>query len=239
MANYLEQKLVKVSRASYIYRVVHRVMEGDCQCEHGPIPVTVGPLQADVYPVTNHMYWLFMQESGYRPADDTNFLKHWVDGKYLEGDADKPVTNIDQNDARAYAAHYGKRLPKDFEWQYLAAGPDALKWPWGDKLDLSKGNFYTDALSRVDAYPQGVSPVGCMDMCGNSWEMVEDTHDDGCHFFTLLRGGCYYRAHHYWHAEGGPQPNDAHLKMHLLAPGMDRNATVGFRCVKDCDGEEL
>ncbi len=229
------ENTVFIPQTTYIYRVVHRVMEGDCQCEHGPMPVTVGPLYADVYPVTNAQYYQFVQDSGYRPEDDRGYLRHWVDGCYKPEDADKPVVWVSLEDARAYAAFYGKRLPKDYEWQYLAAGDECLEWPWGNSPDYSRANVYSHGLTSVDAFPQGVSPTGCMDMCGNCWEMVDEFHFDGSHYFQLLRGGSFYRAHHYWHAEGGPQKNNTHLKMQFLGGAMSRNATVGFRCVKEGD----
>ena len=56
------QEQVRIEKAEYIYRCVHRVMEGDCQMEHGPIAVTVGPLLADKYTVTNHMYYEFLRD---------------------------------------------------------------------------------------------------------------------------------------------------------------------------------
>ena len=122
------ENTVFIPQTTYIYRVVHRVMEGDCQCEHGPMPVTVGPLYADVYPVTNAQYYQFVQDSGYRPEDDRGYLRHWVDGCYKPEDADKPVVWVSLEDARAYAAFYGKRLPKDYEWQCLAAGDECLEY---------------------------------------------------------------------------------------------------------------
>ena len=60
----VEQKTVRIERAGYIYRVCHRIMEGDCQMDHGPKFVEVGPLEADVYCVTNHMFYSFLQDSG-------------------------------------------------------------------------------------------------------------------------------------------------------------------------------
>lgn len=45
----IAQETVRIEPASYIYRVCHRIMEGDCQMDHGPKMVTVGPLEADVY----------------------------------------------------------------------------------------------------------------------------------------------------------------------------------------------
>ena len=231
----LEQEQVRVERAQYIYRCVHRVMEGDCQMEHGPVPVTVGPLMADKYTVTNGMFYRFLQESGYVPADTRNYLKHWENGKYREGEEDLPVVNVSQEDAKAYAAFYGKRLPTEPEWQYLAGGPKKFLWPWGNQKRYEYCNVHGTQLAPVNAYPQGVSPFGLYNMCGNVWEFVsERIHDgDDDHVFIVLRGGSYYTAPYYWHSESGAVRNDAHLKVHLLGDAMDRCETVGFRCVRE------
>ena len=64
--------------------------------------------------------------------------------------------------------------------------------PWGNSPDYSRANVYSHGLTPVDAFPQGVSPTGCMDMCGNCWEMVDEFHFDGSHDVQLLRGGSFY-----------------------------------------------
>lgn len=233
----IEQKTVRIERAGYIYRVCHRIMEGDCQMDHGPKYVEVGPLEADLYCVTNHMFYEFLRDSGYRPENPENYLKHWVDGCYAPGQEDLPVVNISQEDAEAYAAFYGKRLPTEAEWQYLAGGPQKFLWPWGSRKRYDCCNVHGTELVPVDAYPQGVSPFGLFNMCGNVWEFVSGrTHDgDDDHVFLVLRGGSYYTAPYYWHTESGAVRNDAHLKVHLLGAAMDRYETVGFRCVKEVD----
>ena len=231
----LKQEEIRIEKAKYVYRCVHRIMEGDCQMDHGPKLVTVGPIYADKYAVTNGMWYEFIKSSGYKPQNTQNYLKHWVDGKYKEGEEDYPVVNVSQDDAKAYASYYGKRLPTEQEWQYLAGGPEKLKWPWGNKKEYSKCNVYSESLEPVDSHPDGVSPFGLYNMCGNVWEYTSGRYidGDGDHEFIVLRGGSYYTAPYFWHTEGGAVRNDCHLKMHLLGNAMDRNATVGFRCVKE------
>lgn len=235
----LQTQWVEIPKDTYIFRVVHRIMEGDCQCEHGPLPVQIKPLMAQKFAVTNAQYHAFLKESGYTPAVKTNFLKHWENGMYKENQANLPVVNVSIEDAKAYANFYGWRLPTDAEWQYMAAGPQKYLWPWGNKKDYAKCNVYGTQLCDVDAHPEGISPLGLYNMCGNCWEMVGDVITDtahatyGQHNFILLRGGSYYTASHYWHTEGGAVRNDFHLKMHLLGEAMNRNETVGFRCVRE------
>ena len=237
----LKQKYVDIPRATYIYRCVHRIMEGDCQCEHGPMEVTVGPLKAQAYCVTNAMYYDFIKESGYRPENSKGYLRHWKDGKYLPGDEDKPVVNVSQDDARAYAKYYGMRLPTEQEWQFMAAGPKHLRYPWGNEKDYSRCNCFSEGIEKADSHPDGRSPFGLYNMCGNVWEFTDELHCDHAadhkadHYFITLRGGSYYAAQDYWAAEKGAILNDAHLKVHQLSGGMDRYETVGFRCVKEVE----
>ncbi len=68
----------------------------------------------------------FLDATHYHPADDLNFLKDWKNGAYPQGWANKPVTWVSLEDARAYAAWAGKRLPHEWEWQYAAQGGDWL-----------------------------------------------------------------------------------------------------------------
>jgi formylglycine-generating enzyme required for sulfatase activity len=234
------QEQIRIDYDEYLFRVIHRVMEGDCQMDHGPRRCVIKPLLADRYAVTNHLFYEFLRESGYRPKNPRNFLKHWRNGAYLPGEEDLPVVNVSQEDAKAYAAFYGKRLPTEPEWQYLAGGPEKFRWPWGNQKDYRKCNVHGTGLAAVDSYPEGVSPFGLYNMCGNVWEFTAETYADGVinhgedHYFITLRGGSFYTGSYYWHAESGAIPNDCHLKMHLLGDAMDRLETAGFRCVKEC-----
>jgi len=190
-------------------------------------------LVIDVTPVTNKQYYTFIQATGYRPAEKHNFLKHWRDGKPPSGKENHPVVHVDLDDARAYAFWAGKRLPRETEWQFAAQGYDQLTYPWGKELKdncFNKGNDTT----AVDAFPLGKSPLGCLDMCGNTWEMTESEYADKYNRFCILKGGSYFHATgSMWYTAGGPQPSAVATKFLLLYPGVDRCSTIGFRCVKD------
>lgn len=231
---YGEQILIKENQ--FIYRVQHRIMEGECQYDHGPRLAAINSFSIDKYPVTNRLFKIFLDDTGYWPKDDTNFLKHWRDRTYKEEMENHPVVWISQNDAKKYAKWENSRLPNDVEWQFAAGGEFKFKWPWGDKFKHELCNLNNDSAMPVDGHPSGASPFGCEDMCGNTWEWVEEIIDDGQHLFTFLRGGSYYKAPHFWHTEGGPHTTDYHLKFMLLNEGLNRCKTVGFRCARD--GEE-
>ena len=191
----------------------------------------------DRTPVTNAQFKIFLDATRYHPKDDFNFLKDWTGGAYPEGWGDKPVTWVSLEDARAYTAWTGKRLPREWEWQYAAQGEDGRVYPWGDdwKSDAVPTPNKTRTLTppdAVDAHPAGASPFGVLDMVGNVWQWT-DEHQDAHTRAAILRGGSSYQPQgSIWYF---PQAyrNDQHGKLLLMAPGKDRAGTVGFRCVLD------
>lgn len=225
---------IEIPAASYIYYVSHDVIEQGCQMDHGPRQVEVGPLAVNKYPITNIQYKRFLEQSGYEPRDKHNFLVGWVDGCYPDGTDKLPVTWVSQEDARAYAQWVGGRLPTDEQWQYIASGDQKLLYPWGDWLEDERCNGLSGKLSEVDAYENGASPFGVMDMCGNCHEWTDTVYDDGMCRFALLRGGsCLTTRNAMWHMTGGTQPNTHHQKIYLLNEGQNRSELIGFRCVWD------
>ena len=197
--------------------------------------VSLSDYAMDETPVTNRQFADFLNASGYQPKIKDHFLKHWNDGRFPEGKEDHPVVYVSIEDARAYAAWAGKRLPTEEEWQHAAQGHDVFVYPWGNEDDPSRRNGgESGGTTPVKAYPNGRSPYGLYDCCGNVWELTESEYSDGRNRFLLLKGGSYYKAEgSHWYFDGGPQTNPHVAKMLLFWPGIDRCATVGFRCAVD------
>lgn len=202
--------------------------------------VVLAPYAIDLTPVTNGHYAAFLAASGYRPKEATNFLKHWVDGAPPVGREDHPVVYVDLDDARAYARWAGKRLPTEEEWQFAAQGAEGRKFPWGNQAPQPQDdrcNGFGSGTTPVKQFPNGRSPFGLYDQCGNTWEWTESERSDGVTRFAILRGGSFYRAQgSHWYMDGGPQEVTFGAKCLLTWPGLDRSATVGFRCVADVEG---
>ena len=188
----------------------------------------------DQFPVTNEQFKMFMKASRYKAKDTTNFLKHWVAGSPPKGLEKHPVVYVGLDDARAFARWSGKRLPTEIEWQYAAQGADGRKYPWGNDFDSTRCNNSLGRSTPVDEFPSGKSPFGVMDLIGNVWQLTNDVYDNASNFFGIIRGGSYYNpGSSVWYIRGGPQPVDNPQILLMVSPALDRNATVGFRCVKD------
>ena len=209
----------------------------DSPRRHHRHPVTLKSFYIDTYPVTNEQFKKFVDEAKYRPRDNYNFLKDWKNGTYPEGWAKKPVTWVSLEDARAYAAWAGKRLPHETEWHYAAQGTDGRLYPWGNELNAEAippecKDQELRPPTDVDAFPKGASPFGVMDMAGNVWQWTDEYRDDHTRS-AILRGGSYFKP------QGSDKyfPNKLELNTHgkllLMAPSKDRAATLGFRCVVD------
>jgi iron(II)-dependent oxidoreductase len=191
----------------------------------------------DKYPTTNEEYKKFLDATHYHPQDDLNFLRDWKNGTYPDAWGDKPVTWVSLEDAQAYAAWAGKRLPHEWEWQYAAQGADSRLYPWGNEWNASavpvpdKGRTMRGPDS-VAAHPEGASPFGVMDLVGNVWQWT-DVYVDLHTRAGILRGGSYYQPQgSIWYF---PQAYllTEHGKLLMMAPSIDRSATLGFRCAQD------
>ncbi len=207
---------------------------------HNVGPVQVHPFWIDEAEVTNAEFDEFLRATGYQPACRVNFLQHWPEGIMPPQLADHPVVYVDLDDARAYARWAGKRLPTEEEWHLAAQGLDGRKWPWGNEEPTTERvNLSGDHTMGARTCPNGRSPFGCYHMSGNVYEWTESYRNDRHTRYVMIRGGSYFdpkadpATASLWYTDGGPQPCEHHAKFILMYPGLDRCATIGFRCVRD------
>ena len=137
---------------------------------------------AEPVPLDNHLRW-------WRYTPGANWKHPEGPGSSIRGRGDHPVVHIAFEDAQAYAAWAGKRLPTEAEFEFAARGGlDRNLYSWGNELrpgsgaaaNIWQGTF--PAKDRGEDGYAGTSPVtafppnafGLRDMGGNVWQWCAD-----------------------------------------------------------------
>jgi formylglycine-generating enzyme len=134
-----------------------------------------------------------------------------------------PVTEISHAEATEIAARLGGRLPRSAEWEWMAAGADRRRWPWGNApwqpafANLRDSGHGT--VTPVDSHPGGATPDGVFDVAGNVWEWTASSAmSDG----VVIRGGSY-----------AAPPLYAQCTFLNAAPAELRSRGIGLRVVRE------
>lgn len=169
-------------------------------------------------PLEGLNWWLGVEGASWRRPEGpgTNIRKR----------LDHPAVHISWNDATAYCAWAGKRLPTEAEWEYAARGGQVQKiYPWGDELtpggkhrcNIWQGEFphrNTAEDGYIGTAPVrsfAANPFGLYNMSGNVWEWCADWFSPTHHLtasrinpagpdngeLRLMKGGSYLCHHSY------------------------------------------
>ncbi len=186
--------------------------------------------------VTFDEYDRFAQNTGRRLPEDEGW-----------GRGDRPVINVDWEDAVAYtewlSERTGKkyRLPSEAEWEFsIRSGSDATYW-WGYQTEEGRANCFDcgSQWDRKSTAPVGSFPpnnFGLHDMAGNVREWVLDCYNpsyngaplDGSAWIypgcdgRVVRGGTYNKA-----SDSMRSTWRGHFKSD------SRLAVIGFRVVRE------
>lgn len=147
-----------------------------------------GPVALD----NPNVWWIYQPGASWKRPEGP--------GSSIQGRDDHPVVHIAWDDARAYAAWAGKRLPTEAEYEFAArGGQDGKHFAWGNDLkpggvwpaNIWQGRFPTHDAGE-DGY-RGTSPVkafppngfGLYDAGGNVWQWCADWYRPD--YFERLR----------------------------------------------------
>ncbi len=132
-------------------------------------------------------------------------------GSDLAGLESHPVVHVAFEDAEAYAAWAGRRIPSEAEWERAArAGHENAIYEWGAELtpdDEWRANTWQGPFpieNRGEDGFIGTAPVGCFppsdyglyDMTGNVWEWTADVFG-GDPALGVIKGGSFLCAENY------------------------------------------
>ncbi len=196
--------------------------------------VVVEPFALDRAPVTNELFARFVRATDYKTeaerygwsfcfyeqvspelVEDTLAAAPWwckvpgsnwsaPQGPGSVAQGNEPVVHVSWQDAQAFCAWSGQRLPTEAEWEYAARGGLEQKaFPWGDELTPARRHFCNiwqgefpahdtaedgyAGLCPVDAFPP--NGYGLVSMTGNCWEWCADWFAPG--ETRVMKGGSY------------------------------------------------
>ena len=169
------------------------------EADEGPeAAVGVPAFWLDATEVTVNDYALCVADGGCAVPPSSNTSFGTVDGlngscmgingpgtvyyNYLSGTqtyGDYAMNCVSHDEAAAYCAWKGKRLPAEHEWEYAASGTANRVYPWGatapnhtllcfDYYNAHTGDQAPPVLAcEVGAYPAGDTPEGIHDLAGS------------------------------------------------------------------------
>lgn len=230
--------------------------------------VRVSSFSIDRFEITNTQFAAFVAATAYvtdpeRSARGWHWDGHWrqVNGanwrhpygpdSSSSGLGSHPVVQVSWNDARAYCAWAGARLPTEAEWEHAARGAGTRRYAWGNAAPhagtLYRASYGSDACCRSDAgdgyaysapvgsFPLGRSPLGVDDLTGNVWEWVADTYDPGYYRHSPLKDPVNRSAGAKRVIRGGGWGNNPwglRATLRHANPPQYGLSMVGFRCAR-------
>gem|GEM_PF-5014184 len=172
-----------------------------CPDGHAAATVTLEPFFLDRTEVTVAAYARCTAAAGCTEptytVHDSASVPHCNGGDASRGD--HPINCVTWQQASAYCAWSGRRLPTELEWEAAARGAEGRRYPWGSaeptcsRVNFNPGSGAEGAgcgagtTQAVGTHPLGRSG-GIDDLAGNVAEWVDATASTG---ERIAKGGAY------------------------------------------------
>jgi formylglycine-generating enzyme required for sulfatase activity len=154
--------------------------------EHPAHTVTLAAFLLDRTEVTNATYAECVAGGGCRKSDAHIAIEMNAGEDEEFARPRQPVVGVSWDDARAYCAWRGRRLPREAEFEKAVRDTDDRHYAWGNELPTRERTVFGRALGSgprhgttddVGSHPSGRGPYGHDDLAGNVWEWMEDEYD--------------------------------------------------------------
>ena len=143
-------------------------------------------------------------------------------GSSLHGKRNHPVVQVTLEDAMAFAAWTGKRLPTEEEWEAASRTAAGLIYPWGDSLSEGLCNIESTAIggtTPVDKYENAANKFGVSDLLGNVLEWTGSKNTLSGKTAFIARGGSWVSG------------ENISLTQRFMLQAKTSSNILGFRCV--------
>jgi sulfatase modifying factor 1 len=149
------------------------------------------------------------------------------------------ASNVSWDEANAFCAWAGARLPTEAEWERASRGGDSRQYPWGNNWDPWRCNTRDGGFhgpSPAGAQPDCVSTNGILDLAGGVWEWCSDWYDGSYYSRSPVESPTGPQAGALRVSRGGgwmePSYSTRGVSRQGIEPGW-RDAMRGFRCVQE------
>jgi serine/threonine protein kinase len=178
-----------------------------------------GVNQSAVQSITLSAFWIDQYQV--TNAEFQQFMPEWV---IPAGRDQHPVVGVTWDQANAYCASLGKRLPREAEWEAAGRGPGTNPplYPWGTD-GTAEGSIFDLPNSTYEVGTQdfNVSPFQVYDMLYNVYEWVGEPYGSLTPGNHILRGARF------------STPYDLAFRLEVPPGNTTDVQYAGFRCAAD------
>ncbi len=261
---YLDMEMVYIPSGSFVMGTDSAAVDSLYYDNRDELPAHEVHLSAFLigrYEVTNIQYYEFWKEEGEdRTPADTSAIGRWPDVALSKPNF--PVIGVSWEDAMAFCRWLSLRtgehytLPTEAQWEYVARGGQNRYYPWSlleeepvdsaeqaipdeQRANVKRGGDGYTFTAPVNAFPEGASAFGPLNMAGNAMEWCLDHYDPEYYssdqiwqdpqgstdiehqFYRVVRGGSYLTSLEQVHS----------ANRSAVAPD-NREIDIGFRVVR-------